>query len=140
MITILATRISQTIELYLDGVFSGKGVGDLTLVTDQYQLLAVLVEDDNVNENVFFVASSSNGFRTNTSLKCTIKDNQDWFLPNFKDTSWPKPYADDNNKVVHFVAPDAKWIEYLLAKSNKIFCRWKTIVGKYQPPEFLPNS
>ena len=140
MITILATRTSQTIELYLDGVFSARAVGDLTLVTDQYQLLAVLVEDENVDKNVYFVASSSNGFRTNTSLKCTSKNNQAWFLPNFKDTSWPKPYADDNNKVVYFVAPDAKWIAYLLANSNKIFCRWKTSAGKYQPSEYQPNS
>ena len=30
----------------------------------------------------------------------------------------------------YFIAPDAKWIGYLLAKSNKIFCRRKTTVGK----------
>ena len=130
MITILATRASQAIELYLDGVFSTKAVGDLTVVKDQYELLAVLVEDKIVDNNVYFVASSSNGFRTNTSLKCTNKFHQDWFLRNFNDTSWSKPYADDKNKVVYFVAPDAKWVAYIHESSNKIFCRWDTTLGK----------
>lgn len=130
MITILATRAGQAIELYLDGVFSSKAVGDLTVVKDQHEQLAVLVEDKIVDKNVYFVASSSNGFRTNTSLKCTNKYNQGWFLRNFSDTAWPEPYADDNNKVVYFVAPEAKWIAYLYEKSNKIFCRWNTTVGK----------
>ena len=130
MITILTTRTSQAIELYVDGVFSAKAVGDLTVVKDQYELLAVLVEDKIVDNNVYFVASSSNGFRTNISLKCTNKFHQDWFLRNFTDTSWPKPYADDKNKVVYFVAPDAKWVAYIHESSNKIFCRWNTTLGK----------
>jgi len=140
LITILATRSSQTIELYLDGVFSAGAVGDLTVVKDQHKLLAVHVEDKNVDNNVYFVASSSNGFRTNRSLKCTNKYHQGWFLPNFRDASWPKPYADDKNKVVYFAAPDAKWITYLVTRSNKLFCRWNTTVGKHHPPEYLENS
>ena len=64
MITILATRTSQTIELYLDGVFSAKAVADLTVVKDQYELLAVLVKDKVVENNFYFVAFPSNGFRT----------------------------------------------------------------------------
>ena len=130
MITIFATRASQTIELYLDGVFSAKAVGDLTVVKDQHELLAMLVKDEIVDNNVFFVGSSSNGFRTNTSLKCTNKHHQGWFLRNFSDTSWPKPYADDNNKVVYFVASEAKWIAYLHVTSNKLFCRCNTTLGK----------
>ena len=139
MITILATRSSQTIELYLDGVFSAGAVGDLTVVKDQHKLLAVHVEDKNVDNNVYFVASSSNGFRTNRSLKCTNKYHQGWFLPNFRDASWPKPYADDSNKVVYFAAPDAKWTTYLVTRSNNLFCRWNTTVGKHHPPEYLEN-
>ena len=130
MITILATRTSQTIELYLDGVFSAKAVGDLTVVKDQYELLAVLVKDKVIENDFYFVAFPSNGFRTNTSLKCTNKHHQGWFLRNFSDSSWPKPYADDNNKVVYFEAPEAKWIAYLHESSNKIFCRWDTTLGK----------
>ena len=64
MITILATRTSQTIELYLDGVFSAKAVGDLTVVKDQYELLAVLVKDKVIENDFYFVAFPSNGFRT----------------------------------------------------------------------------
>ena len=139
MITILATKSSQTIELYLDGVSTAKAVGSLTVVKDQHQLLAVHVEDKTVDGDVFFVASSGNGVRTNRSWKCTNKYQQGWFLPNFSDISWPKPYADDNNKVVYFVAPDAKWIAYL-AKSNKIFCRRNTTIGKHHLPDYLQNS
>ena len=130
----------MTIELYLDGVFTTKAVGSLTVVKEQHQLLAVQVEDKIAQEDVFFVASSSNGVRTNRSWKCTNKYHQGWFLPNFNDTSWPEPYADDDNTRVYFVAPDAKWIAYLLAKSNKIFCRRKTTVGKHHPPDFLKDS
>ena len=121
-------------------MLSGKAVGDLTVVRDQYELLAVNVEDEIVYNKVNFVASSSNGFRTNRSLKCTNKHQQGWILPNFNDTSWPNPYADDNNKEVHFVAPDAKWITYLPTTSNIIFCRWNTIAGKHHPPDYLQNS
>jgi len=138
LITILATRSSQTIELYLDGVFSAGAVGDLTVVKDQHKLLAVHVEDKNVDNNVYFVASSSNGFRTNRSLKCTNKYHQGWFLPNFRDASWPKPYADDSNKVVYFAAPDAKWIKYLVTRSNNLFCRWNTTVERDLP--IVPSS
>ena len=140
MITILATNQRMTVELYLDGVFTTKAVGSLTVVKDQDQLQAVHVEDKIGDADVFFVASSRNGVRTNRSWKCTNKYHQGWFLPNFSDASWPKPYADDNNKVVYFVAPDAKWIAYLPAKSNKIFCRRKTAVGKHHPTDYLQNS
>jgi len=123
------------VELYLDGVFTTKASGSLTVVKDQHQLLAVHVEDKIVESaNVYFVASSSNGVRTNRSWKCTNKYHQGWFLPSFSDTSWPKPYADDNNKRVYYVAPDAKWIAYLLGNTNKIFCRRSTTVGKHHPP------
>ena len=135
MITILAARLSQTIELYLDGVFSAKAAGELTVVKAQHELLAVYVKDKSVDADVFFVASSSNGVGTDRSWKCTNKYHQDWFLPNFNDTSWPKPYVDDNNTAVYFAAPDARWIAYLLAKSNQIFCRRNTTVGKHNPPD-----
>ena len=124
----------MTVELYLDGVFTTKAVGTITVVKDQHQLLAVHVEDEIVDADAFFVASSSNGARTNRSWKCTNKYHQDWFLPNFNDTSWPKPRLDDNKKEVFYVAPDAKWIAYLLAKSSEIFCRRSTTVGKHHPP------
>ena len=130
----------MTIELYLDGVFTTKSVGSLTVVKDQHQLLAVHVEDKIGDDEVYFVASSSNGVRTNRSWKCTNKYHQGWFLPNFTDVSWPKPYADDFNKVVYFVAPDAKWIAYLLEESNKIFCRQNAAVGKHCLPHYLQNS
>ena len=140
MITILGNNLKMTVELYLDGIFTTKAVGSLTVVKDQHQLLAVHVEDKIVDADVFFVASSRNGVRTNRSWKCTNKYHQGWFLPNFSDASWPKPHVDDNNTKVHFVAPDARWIAYLPAKSNKIFCRRKTTVGKHHPPDYLQNS
>ena len=139
MITILATGSSQPIELYLDGVFSSKAVGDLTVVKDQHELLAVYVKGKSADADVFFVASSSNGVRTNRLWKCTNKYHRGWFLPNFNDTSWPEPFVEDNYTVVFFVAPDARWIAYL-AKSNQIFCRRNTIVGKHYPPDYPQNS
>ena len=139
MITILGKTWSQTIELYLDGVFSTIGVRDLTVVTDQHELLAVHVKDKSVNTYVSFVASSNNGVRTNRSWKCTNKYHQGWFLPNFNDTSWPEPLLGDKDKGVGFVAPDARWIKYP-TKSNQIFCRRNTIVGKHHPPDYPQNS
>ena len=113
------------------GFFTTKAVGTMTIVKDQHQLLAVHVEDEIVDADVFFVASSRNGIRTNRSWRCTNKYHQGWFLPNFNDTSWPIPHVDDDYKVVYFVAPDAKWIAYLRAKSNRIFCRRNITIGKH---------
>ena len=130
LIAIYASQESQTISLYLDGVFTARADDSLTVVTDQHELQAIHVEDPSVDANVQFLSSSSNGIRTDDkSWRCSNQYHEGWFLPNFSDTSWPRP-DDDYADGTYFIAPDAKWIGYLLAKSNKIFCRRKTTVGK----------
>ena len=136
MIAICASQASHTIRLYLDGVFTAEAYDSLTVVKDQHELQAIHVEDPSVDVDAFFLSSSSNGVRTDgTSWRCSNQYHEGWFLPNFSDISWPKPYADTQD--TYFVAPDAKWIAYLLAKSNRIFCRRKTTVGKRPLVHFL---
>ena len=127
MIAIYASHARQTIRLYLDGVFTAEAVDSLTVVKDQHKLQAIHVVDPSVDVDAFVLSSSSNGIRTDTSWRCSNQYHEGWFLPNYNDTSWPRPYVDVQD--THFIAPDAKWIAYLLAKSNKIFCRRKTTKG-----------
>ena len=127
MIAIYASHASQTIRLYLDGVFTAEADNSLTVVKDQHKLQAIYVVDPSVDVDAFVLSSSSNGIRTDTSWRCSNQHHEGWFLPNYNDTSWPRPYVDVDK--THFIAPDAKWIAYLLAKSNKIFCRRKTTEG-----------
>ena len=129
LIAVYASQASQSISLYLDGVFTAKADLSLTVVKDQHELQAIHVEDSSVGADVFFLSSSSNGVRTDgTSWRCSNQYHEGWFLPNFTDHSWPRPYATVSN--TFFIASDAQWIAYLLAQSNKIFCRRSTLVGK----------
>ena len=130
MIAIWASRKRQTIRLYLDGVFTAEADDSLTVVKDQHKLQAIHVEDPSVDEVVFFLSSSSNGARTDgTSWKCSNQYHEGWFLPNFTDTSWPRPFAFAGAYMKFFIAADAKWIAYM-TKSNKVFCRRSTSLGK----------
>ena len=129
LIAVYASQASQTISLYLDGVFTAKADLSLTVVKDQHELQAIHVEDSSVGAVVFFLSSSSNGVRTDgTSWRCSNQYHEGWFLPNFTDHSWPRPYATVSN--TFFIASDAQWIAYPLAQSNTIFCRRSTFVGK----------
>ena len=140
MIAIRALNSGQTVKLYLDGVFTAKGDLSLTVVKDQYELQAIHVEDPSVDVDVYFLSSSSNGVRTDgTSWRCSNQFQEGWFLPNFTDRSWPRPYAYSGAYNTFFMAPDAKWIAYLLAKSNKVFCRRNTSVGKRNLVHHLPD-
>ena len=144
MIAILALGSTRTISLYLDGAFTAKAdqSASLTVVKDQHELQAIHVEYPSVGKTVHFVSSSSNGVRTEgTSWRCSNEYHEGWFLPNFTDTSWPRPnvYAGVFN--THFIATDAKLIVYLLAKSNKVFCRRSTSGKRNQVhPNYHSNS
>ncbi|XP_078361488.1 uncharacterized protein LOC144645823 [Oculina patagonica] len=141
LISILGYYPTHTISLYLDGVFTEKAVGSMTIVKDQHNLQAVQVEDSPVTY-VFFLASSSNGVRTNQLWKCTNVYHKGWFLPSYNDTSWNRPRVTFGN--FQFIAPDARWIGYL-TRSNKLFCRRNTLnttVGKefISAPSQLPST
>ena len=130
MIAIRALNPSQAIRLYLDGVLTAEADLSLTVVKDQHKLQAIHVEDPSVDVIAFFLSSSSNGARTDgTSWRCSNQYHEGWFLPNFTDTSWPRPYAYEGASNKYFIAADAKWIAYMV-KSNKVFCRWSTSLGK----------
>lgn len=127
---IYASQVKQTISLYLDGVFTARANDSLTVVKDWHELQAIHVEDPSIVADVYFLSSSSNGIRTDgTSWRCSNQYHEGWFLPNFTDRSWPRPYVSVSN-AAFFIAPDAQWIAYLLAQSNKLFCRRSTSVGK----------
>ena len=129
MIAIYALTENQTISLYLDGVFTARANDSLTVVKDQHERQAIHVEDPSADAEVYFLSSSSNGARTDDrSWRCSNEYHEGWFLPNFSDTSWPRPRVGAGS--TFFISPDAKWIGYSLAKSNRIFCRWKTTEGK----------
>jgi len=114
-------------------MFTAKADLSLTVIKDQHKLQAIHVEDSSVGADVYFLSSSSNGVRTDsTSWRCSNQYYEGWFLPNFTDSSWPRPYAPVGDYNMYFIAPDAKWIAYLLAKSNKVFCRRST-TGKKNP-------
>lgn len=127
---IYASQVRQTISLYLDGVFTARANDSLTVVKDWHELQAIHVEDPSIVADVYFLSSSSNGIRTDgTSWRCSNQYHEGWFLPNFTDRSWPRPYVSVSS-AAFFIAPDAQWIAYLLAQSNKLFCRRSTSVGK----------
>ncbi|XP_078361490.1 uncharacterized protein LOC144645827 [Oculina patagonica] len=108
LIAIRAGYYTNVIMLYLDGVFTARATGSLALVKDQHKLQAVQVEDNSFW--VGFMASSSNGVRTDKSWRCTDVYHEGWFLPSYNDTSWPRAYAIAGD--TYFIAPDAKWIRH----------------------------
>ena len=120
---------TQSIRLYLDGVFTAEANDALTLVKDQHKLQAVHVEDSAPSNDALFLSSSSNGIRTDESWKCTNVYHDGWFLPDYDDSFWPEAFVVGNNTRFHFIAPDAKWIGYVQF-SNKIYCRRNTTTGK----------
>ena len=126
MVSILGENRALAIMLYLDGVFTAKANGSLTVVKDQHKLQSVQVQHSS-SIDAFFLASSSNGIRSDKWWRCTNIYHEGWFLPNYDDTLWKRPLIKVDN--VHFLAPDAKWIGYP-TRSNKLFCRRTTIVGK----------
>ncbi|KAL9980686.1 hypothetical protein ACROYT_G009304 [Oculina patagonica] len=121
LIAILGDRTTHTIRLYLDGVLTGKANGSLTVVKEKHALQAIQVEDSSVND-VSFLASSSNGGRTNKLWRCTNVYHDGWFLPSYNDTSWPSPYLFSSNHANYFIAPEARWIGHV-TESNKVYCR-----------------
>ena len=129
MIAILGARPTHNITLYLDGVFIAKAVGSLTVIKHQHKLQAVQVEDGPLFD-VTFLASSSNGVRTDGSWRCTNTYHDGWFLPSYNDTAWPSPYVFPSKPGNNFIAPDAKPIGYLLKPSNIIYCRGNATIGE----------
>ncbi|XP_078362112.1 uncharacterized protein LOC144646406 isoform X2 [Oculina patagonica] len=121
LISILGNEATLEITLYLDGVFTTKAVGSLTLVKDQHDLQAVQVEDSSASD-ALFLASTSNGIITDERWRCTNVYHDGWFLPCYDDSLWPNAFVVYNNTGAHFIAPDAKWIGYVTI-SNKIYCR-----------------
>ncbi|KAL9980672.1 hypothetical protein ACROYT_G009285 [Oculina patagonica] len=120
--TLIAIRTAEVytniIWLYLDGVFTTRAKGSLALLKDQHDFLAVQVEGH------YFVASSSNGVRTDKSWRCTNVYHGGWFLPSYNDSSWPRVHVHSRADETYFVAPDAKWIRCIVASGyNRIFCR-----------------
>jgi len=116
-------------RLYLDGIFTAEAEDSLTVLKKyQHKLQAVQVEDS-LETDVLFVASSSNGIKTDEHWRCTDVADDGWFLPNYTDFSWLKPYFFDSNSHGYIIAPDAKWIGYERA-SNRIYCRRNLTTGK----------
>ena len=118
--------------LYLDGVYRAYTPrGILTIVRDQHKLQAVEVEDRSPDDvDVRFIASSSNGVRTDKWWRCTSQYHKGWFLPSYDDSSWSRAYVgNDNTKRYHFIAPDAKWIGNVFT-AKKIYCRRNTTLSK----------
>ncbi|XP_078381578.1 fibroblast growth factor receptor 2-like [Oculina patagonica] len=66
------------------------------------------------------MASSSNGFRTDKSWRCTYVYRDGWFLSSYNDTLWPRAHA--MARKTYFIAPDAKMIGYVYPR-KRIFCR-----------------
>ena len=128
LISIFGRYPTDRISLYLDGVFTAKVYNTLTLIKHQYKLQAVQVED-RYHHYVSFLASSSNGVRTDESWRCTNVYYEGWFLPCYNDDSWPGVYVVKINTEYRFIAPDAKWIGYD-KNSKKIYCRRKTFMGE----------
>lgn len=128
MISILGYHANHTIRLYLDGIFTAEAADSLTVVKDKHKLQAVQVEEDSA-EDVFFLASSSNGIKTDEQWRCTNVSDEGWFLPNYTDISWPIVYVLGSNNGYYFIVPDAKWIGYEVV-SNKIYCRRSLTTGK----------
>ncbi|XP_078362114.1 uncharacterized protein LOC144646407 isoform X2 [Oculina patagonica] len=121
LISILGDTATHIIRLYLDGVFIAEAVDILTILSDQHELQAVQVEDSSVID-VFFLASSSNGGRTNKWWRCTNVYHEGWFLPSYDDSSWPRVFILNNNTKFSYIAQDAMCIGHT-TESNKIYCR-----------------
>ncbi|XP_078362117.1 uncharacterized protein LOC144646410 isoform X2 [Oculina patagonica] len=135
LISILAPN--ETIKLYLDGDFTAEAVESLTLVKDQHHLQAVQVGESSARD-VFLLASSSNGVRTDGWWRCTNVYHEGWFLRSYDDSSWPIAYVVKDNTGAPFIASDAKWIGYGI-ESNKIYCRRNTTMKPlFQIPKDLP--
>ena len=100
----------------------------MTLVRDQHELQAVQVEDRSADD-VRFIASSSNGVRTDKWWRCTSEYNEGWFLPSYDASSWPSALVGNNITEFHFIASDAKWIGSIFT-TNIIYCRRNTTLGK----------
>ncbi|KAL9980675.1 hypothetical protein ACROYT_G009288 [Oculina patagonica] len=113
LISILAPN--ETIKLYLDGDFTAEAVESLTLVKDQHHLQAVQVGESSARD-VFLLASSSNGVRTDGWWRCTNVYHEGWFLRSYDDSSWPIAYVVKDNTGAPFIASDAKWIGYGIEK------------------------
>ena len=82
--------------------------------------------------DVFFVASYSNGIKTDEQWRCAHFPDKGWFLPNYTDVMfWPKASLVNfgSNTHVYFMAPDAKWIGHK-DLNNKIYCRRNLNTGK----------
>ncbi|KAJ7374036.1 hypothetical protein OS493_009366 [Desmophyllum pertusum] len=124
LISIHGQRRSHTISLYLDGVYTAKVSSILSLVRDQHKLQAVKVEDRS-GSNVSFIASSSNGVRTDKWWRCTSQYHKGWFLPSYDDSSWSRAHVGNDNFTTPFIAPDAKWIGNVFP-AKKIYCRRNT--------------
>ena len=129
LISILANGANRNIRLYIDGVFTAEANFTLTIVKDQRQVQAVHVENSVPSSDALFLASSSNGIRTDESWRCTNVYHDGWFLPHYDDSLWPEAFVVDNNTHAAYIAPDAKWIGYVQI-SNKIYCRRNTTIGK----------
>lgn len=129
-ISIVSNKQTNAIKLYLDGVFAAKALGILTEVKEQHHLQAVQVEDDSESDISLILASSSNGVRTNRWWRCTNIYHNGWFLPVFDDSSWPHARVSADNNCCNFIAPDAKWIGYVVPIRKKIYCRRNTNTGK----------
>ena len=96
--------------------------------------------EDSFQNFVSFLASSSNGVKTDEWWRCANVYHEEWFLPCYNDTAWPEvfliPYK---AKQFHFIARDAKWITYDY-KSKKIYCRRKVKKGKIMSLKLCPNE
>ncbi|KAL9980681.1 hypothetical protein ACROYT_G009299 [Oculina patagonica] len=124
-VSFLGSKTTYIFSLYLDGVFMARTLGSLTRrVKGQHQLQAVQVEDSSA-DYLSFLASSSNGIRTTKNWRCTNVFHDDWFLPSYDDSSWPRVFVSGDNNNCLFIAPDAKWIGYALI-SIKMYCRQNT--------------
>lgn len=132
MISIFANGPNVTIRLYLDGIFTSSAFETLVLLKDQHKLQAIQVEDSSLGD-VQFLASSSNGIRTDKWWRCTNVYDEGWFLPNYSDTSWPTVFVLDDNSYAPFIAEEAKVIGYEV-ESNNIYCRRNLTMGKEISP------
>lgn len=127
LISIIGIHPTNVITLYLDGVFKAKVFMALTLLTDQHKLQAVQVEGT-FETHAAFLASSSNGVKTDESWSCANVYHKGWFLSCYNDTAWPKAFVLGPDLRFHFIAQDAKWIEYD-KNSKRIYCRRRTTGG-----------
>ena len=117
-----------SIKLYIDGALAAQTFGSLTVVTDQHDLQAVEVKERSKSDAVF-LASSSNGVRSDSQWRCTDIFYDGWFFPSYDDSSWLRANVVTYKPGAPHLAPDAEWIGYI-SGSKKIFCRRNTTLGK----------